>query len=125
MAVVPLRRRGWSWRDIGLFWTSAVLIDVDHYLSYVWRYHDLSLPHAYDFHRNSVPRGGAWNVKLHAPNFWPGDHRPFHAVVFLLALWLLSRRVPLLRPVACGAVFHRLQDYAWETVTHTEHVSAG
>jgi hypothetical protein len=119
LAAAPLRLKGWSWRDLALFWSGAVFIDVDHYLSYVWERHDLSLLNAYRFHRNRVPRGGNWRVNLHPPNFWPDDHRPFHSVVFLLLLWLVARRISILRPVAWGAIFHRLQDYAWESVTNS------
>jgi hypothetical protein len=118
LAAVPLRLRGWTWPDLALFWCGAVLIDVDHYLSYVWEFHDLSLVRAYRFHRQRVQRGrGRWRVHLELPRFWPGEHRPFHAVSVLLLLFLLSRRVRWLAPLAWGALFHRCQDYAWESIT--------
>jgi len=128
LAVVPLRRRGWSLRDVALFWCGAVLIDVDHYLTYVWEFHDLSLLRAYRFHRGRISRsGGRRRVRLRLPAFWWDEHRPIHALSILLLLLLLSHRVPrlrLLRPVVWGALFHRLQDYAWESVTTVSPKSA-
>jgi len=117
LAVVPLRRRGWSWRDLALFSGAAVLIDVDHYLSYVWQYHDFSLLNAYRFHHSRVPREGVTGFRLRLPNLWPRGHRPFHAVSVLLSLFLAARWMPLLWPVACGATFHHLQDTIWECFT--------
>ena len=43
LAALPLRKRGWSPLAIAQFAAAAVLIDADHYASYVWRIGDLSL----------------------------------------------------------------------------------
>jgi len=113
-AALPLRLRGWSWRDVALFWATGWLIDVDHYLSYVWRTGDFSPVNAYSFHKARTPRTRGWQFHPRPPNFWPGGHRPFHALSVLLALLLLSRLIPALRPIAWGAVVHRAEDLAWE-----------
>jgi hypothetical protein len=109
VAAVPLLRRGKSPLWVGLFAAAAVLIDADHYASYVLRIRDLSLTRAYRFHR----RRGSHLYRLHRPAVLVDLHRPLHAPGVLAALVLLSRRFPLLWPVVAGMLFHRLLDYAW------------
>jgi hypothetical protein len=105
---MPLHKRGWSPLAIAQFGAAAVLIDADHYASYVWRIRDLSLPQAYRFHR----RRAHHPFRLHRPALVVDSHRPLHAPVLLAGLTLLARRYPLLRPLVAGLLFHRLLDYA-------------
>jgi hypothetical protein len=113
-AAVPLRLRGWSWRDLALFWAAGVFIDGDHYLSYAWRTGDFSLANAYKFHKARTPRTRGWQFHPRLPDVWPGGHRPFHALSVLAALLLVSRFIPWMRPIAWGAIAHRLEDLGWE-----------
>ena len=116
LSAVPLRAAGVGWRTLGLFAAGAVLLDVDHYVSYAWRTGDLSLPNAYRYHRDRMQRGKArLGLNLHLPPLWPGSSRPFHAVSLLAALCLLAWAAPALRPAAAGALYHRLQDYLYES----------
>ena len=108
LAVLPLRKRGWSPLAIAQFAAAAVLIDADHYASYVWRIRDLSLPQAYRFHR----RRAHHPFRLHRPSLVVDTHRPLHAPVLLAGLALLARRFPVLWPLVAGLLFHRLLDYA-------------
>ena len=116
LTALPLRAAGHSWRTLALFGAGAVLIDVDHYLSYAWREGDFSLANAYNYHRHRVQRGGARpGLNLHLPPLWPGRNRPFHAVSVLAAACALAWFTPASRPVVAGALYHRLQDYVYES----------
>lgn len=117
LSAIPFRAVGVSWSRLGLFTAGAVLIDVDHYLSYAWREGDFSLVNAYRYHRNRVPRGAARaGLNLHLPPLWPGPNRPFHAVSVLGAMCVLAWLAPILRPLVAGAIYHRLQDYLYESM---------
>ncbi len=107
LAVLPLRKRGWSLLAIAQFAAAAVLIDADHYASYVWRIRDLSLPQAYRFHR----RRAHHPYRLHRPALVVDGHRPLHAPLLLAGLAWLARRYPALWPLVAGLLFHRLLDY--------------
>ena len=116
LTALPFRAAGHSWRSLALFGAGAVLIDVDHYLSYAWREGDFSLINAYRFHRNRVRRSDAHaGLNLHVPPFWPGSNRPFHAVSVLGAACLLAWLTPAVRPIVAGALYHRVQDYVYES----------
>jgi hypothetical protein len=116
ISTLPLRAVGFGWRTLSLFTAGAVLIDVDHYLSYAWRTGDFSVPNAYRYHRNRLRRGEArLGPNLHFPALWPGPNRPFHAVSLLAAFCFLAWAAPALRPIAAGALYHRLQDYLYES----------
>ena len=116
LTTLPLRAAGASWSALALFSAGAVLIDVDHYLSYAWREGDFSLVNAYRYHRDRVKRGSARpGLNLHLPSLWPGRNRPLHALSSLAALGLLAWLAPVLRPVVAGALYHRLQDYVYES----------
>jgi hypothetical protein len=39
--------------------------------------------------------------------------RPCHAPLLLALAWLVARRVPGLRALVWGALFHRTLDYTW------------
>ena len=141
LALVPLRERGWSLPRLGLFAAGAVLIDVDHYLSYAIKSGDWSLPNAYRWHVRRVPPMARRRPRLYLPKLVLDRHRPFHAVapialLFFLAWgpfpalrngghnpgdappgalrWLFRCFRPWLRCLAWGVLFHRLCDYAIE-----------
>jgi hypothetical protein len=118
LTALPFRAAGVSWRSLALFGAGAVLIDVDHYLSYAWHQGDFSLANAYRFHRNRVDRHVARpGFNLHLPPLWPGPNRPLHAVSALTVLCALAWAAPALRPVVAGALYHRLQDYLYESTS--------
>ena len=113
LAVVPLFRNKWRLSAVGQFAAAAVLIDVDHYLAYAWRVRDPSLAHAYHFHRSRMDKHGP---SVQMPVLLADRSRPFHAPVLLALAWLLARRVPALRALVWGALFHRALDYVWHVV---------
>lgn len=118
LTALPLRAAGVSWRSLALFGAGAVLIDVDHYLSYAWREGDFSLRNAYHYHRNRVRRDDARpGLNPHLPPLWPGRNRPFHAISVLAGFCALAWLAPVLRPLAAGALYHRLQDYVYESAS--------
>jgi hypothetical protein len=114
-AAAPLARRGWTRPALAAFALAAVLIDVDHYLSYACARGDLSLWRAYRYHRAREQRS-RWGLRRPTPALLVDPRRPFHAVAVLAALLLAARRWPGLRPLALGALFHRLLDLGWECV---------
>jgi hypothetical protein len=117
---LPLVRKGYNWRALGSFVAAAVVIDIDHYLGYVWETCDWSLAKAYRFHRGRYTRPHLpfwqWRIRPHWPSLWFDRHRWFHAVPLLIALVVLARRWPALWPITLGALLHRLQDEAWSYV---------
>ena len=116
VTALPLRVAGVSWRSLALFSAAAVLLDADHYAGYAWREGDFSLLNAYRYHVNRVRRGDVrLGLNLHPPPLWPGPNRPAHAVSVLAALGVLAWIAPALRPLVAGAVYHRLQDYLYES----------
>jgi hypothetical protein len=116
IALVPLRASGVSWGALAQFAAGSILLDADHYAAYAWRTGDLSVHRAYSFHRGRVKRDEArFALNLHVPRLLPGRNRPAHAVVVIAGIALVAALVPSLRPVLLGALFHRLQDYAWES----------
>ena len=114
-ALVPLARRGWRRPALALFAASSVLIDVDHYLSYVWETGDLSFWRAYRHHRERARRS-RWGVRLRASALVVDRRGPFHAVAPIALALVAAARWPVLLPAALGAVFHRLQDFFWECI---------
>ena len=145
LALVPLRRRGWSLPRLGFFAAGAVLIDVDHYLAYALRTGDWSLPNAYRWHTQRVPPFVHKRPHFYVPHFFLDRHRPFHAIAPIALLFLLgwapldnalddlhppgARRRPvrrttgllrrlqlMVRALAWGALFHRVSDYAVEVL---------
>lgn len=117
-----MRAAGISWWALTQFAAGAVFLDADHYGSYVWRTGDLSLRRAYTFHRGRVPRDEArFALNLHVPRLLPGRNRPAHALVVTAAIGFLAATVPALRPVMLGALFHRVQDYLWESARVSAH----
>ncbi len=113
---VPLRLSGWKLSDLALFGAGAVLIDVDHYISYAWRTGDFSLLRAYRHHRLKFHNSPVRRLALawHFP-FWGGYGRPFHAIPVLALLGVAAARWPWLRPLAWGVLHHRLTDWLWES----------
>lgn len=144
LALVPLRERGWSLPRLGLFAAGAVLIDVDHYLSYAIKTGDWSLPNAYRWHVRRVPPIARKRPHFYLPKLVLDRHRPFHAIapialLFLLGWgpfpvlrpspnpgpgprgalrWLLTCLRPWLRSLAWGVLFHRACDYSVEVLEH-------
>ena len=127
LACLPLKRRGWSFAELGAFAAGAVLIDVDHYLAYAVKHRDWSLPHAYRWHVRRVPPLVYRRPHLYLPPLLLDRYRPFHGVAPMLLAALLTRvtaatagssplrlLLSLLRAAAWGALFHRLCDYSIE-----------
>ena len=122
VALVPLRARGLPLPELALFAAGSVLIDVDHYLSYAAKSGDWSLTRAYHWHAARVPRVVHRRPKFYRPAILWDRYRPFHALLPIALLFALgfADRAPglsllkLLRPLACGALFHRACDYSLE-----------
>ena len=113
VAVVPLVRRGWSTLALAGFLSGAVLVDVDHYLGYVWATGDFSLRRAYQHHRSRYHRPRRWRLRPHPPHLGFQYGRAFHALPFIALVFLASWPLPWLRPAAWGLLYHRLQDELW------------
>ena len=116
LAGAALRAAGWSWPALASFAAGAVLIDVDHYLSYAWCTGDFSLWRAYRYHRARVPRPESVRLTFRwrlPPLVERG--RPLHMPPALAGLALAAARVPRLRPLALGVALHRVLDYLWES----------
>lgn len=111
---VPLRRRGWSILDLlGLF-AGSVLVDGDHYLSYVWHTGDLSARRAYQFHRSAYRSPFSGRLYPRWPTMGIQRYRELHSfpaiLVILAASMLAGRAGPFLRAVGVGLIFHRALD---------------
>ena len=91
----------WNWTQLLLFSAGSVLIDVDHYLLYVWRRKRLGIADMFEYHqelftrRASIPYAGI--CIFHTVDFF--------ALCLVLALWF-----PLLWYLLAGLVFHFLLD---------------
>lgn len=76
---------------------SSVLIDIDHYLWYVFRKKDLSLANSYRWYKNL-----------------PFNHKPMfhfmHSVEFLILTFLLSFIFPVFLFIFLGFIFHSIAD---------------
>lgn len=87
------------------FWAGSFLIDIDHYLDYIYhnRFTDFSFRKMFDYHR-------ALDRFWFSPEFL--NVEIFHTIEFLMLLFLVSQwtaSVPLLL-VFFGFVFHSLLD---------------
>ena len=111
---VPLRARGWTIPAIVGLFVGGVLVDGDHYLSYVWHTGDLSIRRAYAFHRAAYR--SPFDRRLHPgwPTLGVQRFRELHSFAAIGAVCALSaivgRAAPVLRAVAVGLAFHRLLD---------------
>ena len=75
----------------------SVLLDVDHYLIYIYRYRDFDLKRAYNFFRQ-VEDGG---------EFYPALHMVEIAVLGAF----ISNQYPVLLPFVIGQALHITQDW--------------
>jgi hypothetical protein len=121
-ATAIFRWRGWGLGDLAAFAAGAVLLDVDHYLSYVVCTGDVSLRRAYWWNRD---RGESVRKILspHVPSLGFESRRPFHWPPLIVAPAVLAplagrsspRMAQILVAFTAGAVFHRALDAAWES----------
>jgi hypothetical protein len=122
VATAILCWRGWGAGKLAAFAAGGVLLDVDHYLSYVACTGDLSLRRAYLWNRD---RGESVRKTLspHVPSLGFESRRPFHWPPLIVAPAVLASiagrwspgAAPLLVAFTAGAVFHRALDAAWES----------
>ncbi len=114
MLAVPLWRRGWSVTRIGALVTGGVLIDVDHYLSYIWHSGDLSIVRAFRFHRSAYRSPFSGRLHPRWPRLGVDRFREFHSVpaiaTVFAASFLAGRWRPVLSALAWGMVSHRILD---------------
>ncbi len=91
-----------------LFFLSAVLIDFDHYLYYVYKKRDLSLPRAYEYHKYileiELDKGGQKEILM-----------IFHTIEFFIVLLILSILFSFLWPIFFGCLFHEAIDLGYGT----------
>ena len=114
MVAIPLFRRGWSWPELAAFGAGAVLIDVDHYLGYVWETGDFDIRNAYAFHRRDYHQPRRWVFRPHMPAMGFQRMRFFHSVPILVAATLVAWRMePNARPLVLGMLLHSVQDELW------------
>lgn len=92
------------------FWIGSVLIDVDHYLEFIYhnRLTDFSLKKAHYYHYalgERLPRPELLNLSI------------FHTVEFFLLFYLGARWLgsPMLKAVLWGMIFHVLLDMVYLT----------
>ena len=93
----------WGWKASALFWAASILIDVDHYLHFLYytRFKDWSPAGMFAFHRwllESVGREDFLAIEV------------FHCAEFLLAAAAAALALPALVPALCGMLFHVLVD---------------
>jgi hypothetical protein len=97
----------------GLF-VGGVLVDGDHYLSYVWHTGDLSIRRAYAFHRAAYRRPFDWRLRPRWPKLGVQRYRELHSFAAIAAAFAMGtipgRAAPFIRGVAIGIAFHRLLD---------------
>ena len=114
MLAVPLWRRGWSVTRIGALFTGGVLIDVDHYLSYIWHSGDLSIARAFRFHRSAYRSPFSGRLHPRWPRMGIDRFREFHSVPAIAAVFAASFLAGRWRSVVCalawGMVSHRILD---------------
>ncbi len=114
IVAVPLWRRGWSLAAIAGLFAGGVLIDVDHYLSYVWHTGDVSIRRAYRFHRNGAHANFDWRLHPRWPTLGIQQYREFHSFGAIAAVaaasMMFGRGAPFLRAVALGMAIHRFLD---------------
>ena len=111
---IPLWRRGWSLARIGALFTGGVLMDVDHYLSYVWHSGDLSIVRAIRFHRSAYRSPFSGRLHPRWPRMGIDRFREFHSAPAIAAVFAVSflagRWGPVVRALAWGMVSHRILD---------------
>ncbi|MBI3972807.1 MAG: hypothetical protein HY332_16140 [Chloroflexi bacterium] len=112
-AAVPLARKGWSSAALAGFVAGAVLIDADHYLGYAWKTGDVSLVRAYRYHHRLYRRPRRWRFRARRPVLSVHLMRAFHSAPVLVLAFAFSCLWPAVRPIAWGALFHRIQDELW------------
>ncbi|MFM7197715.1 MAG: hypothetical protein ACKO2D_07475 [Chloroflexota bacterium] len=111
---LPLRARGWTSAAIAGLLVGGVLVDGDHYLSYVWHTGDLSIRRAYAFHRAAYRSPFGWNLHPRWPTLEVQRYRELHSFAAIGATFVLSllagRATPMVRAIAIGLAFHRALD---------------
>jgi hypothetical protein len=111
---IPLRARGWSVPAIAGLFVGGVLVDADHYLSYVWHTGDISIRRAYAFHRAAYRSPFDWRLHPRWPTLGVQRYRELHSFAAIATAFALStiagRVAPVVRAIAIGLAFHRFLD---------------
>jgi hypothetical protein len=93
-----------------LFFLASVLIDFDHYVTYVWRAGEVSVLKSlkwYDKLTIQMKKEKKAGIRL------PGPFHAFHTVEFHLFTLGLCLLFPILWPVFIGMLFHSLCDVCY------------
>jgi len=91
-----------------LIFASSVLIDVDHYIWYIFRKKDYSLKHAYDWHVRMEKK--YFSLPKKKRNRVRGSFCFLHGVEIIILLFLLSIWSKIFFYIAIGFSFHILLD---------------
>lgn len=101
-AICLLPLFGWQWSFA--FWLANILVDLDHYLNFLWRcrFRAIGIKAMFRFHAEVFQQ-------THRPDFLGLE--PFHTLEFLCLLGLLGfLSLPSLIPIFSGILFHVLVD---------------
>ncbi len=92
-----------------IIFLSSVLMDIDHYLLFVFQNKDMSLKRAYNYfyceHKKFYNSSKKENLKKVHPHFI------LHGVEFVLILIILTLPFPVLVFILIGVLFHLILDY--------------
>ena len=101
-----------------IVWLSNILVDVDHYIIYIWQKHDFSLIKAYKFHKNAILK----EKKRPPKNYYLCI---FHTIEFciLLIIFLIITRSNILMYITIGIAFHIVIDIITATIQGRVHKS--
>ena len=108
-AIISLILAGWlyqayNWKVIFLL-AAGILIDIDHYFWYVYRYRDFSLIKSYKFYMKNIERNDFSNVM--------GLLLIFHTLEFFLIMILLSFFSAAAFMFAAGLTAHYILDFIY------------
>jgi len=92
-----------------LIFTASVLIDVDHYLFYIWKKKDFSLSRAY----NDFAQKGKIYLSLtkESRGKYKKGHFIFHGIEFVGILIFLTFYYPIISWILIGIIIHLILDY--------------
>lgn len=88
---------------------SSVLIDVDHYAYYLFKYKDSSIRNAYTWYKNIKPMENAAKKK-HPEKSIKASFCIFHTIEFLLIILIISFFSKFFMFLFIGLIFHSLVD---------------
>ncbi|MDO8623509.1 MAG: hypothetical protein Q7R52_04635 [archaeon] len=89
--------------------SSSVLIDVDHYLYYVFKKRDLSLKNAHRWFHNNIKKYESLSLE-HKKQVYSGVFF-LHGIESIILLILLSSHMAIFLFILIGFIFHQILDF--------------